>query len=265
MEQDWEVTRWSAPLGAVIDGLDVNTLPDAQWAALNDLFCEHHVLVFPRQNLTPEQQMTFARRWGELVRHPYAGLKDYPDIIELTNYGKRKDINQHWHTDMSYEPRPPKLTMLYAHEAPTLGGDTAFSNQILAYDDLSEGMKRVVDDLQAEHSAAGLASVYGKDAKQAPRAVHPVVRTHDESGARALFVCRAFTQKFVGWNREESQALLNYLYQHCVRPEYQTRHQWREGDLVMWDNRVVQHFAVHDHADQPRRIHRLQVQGAVPQ
>jgi taurine dioxygenase len=254
----------AAPLGAVIKGIDVRDVDDRQWTALNDLFCEHHVLVFPDQDLTPDDQIAFAARWGELVAHPYASMPDYPNLIELKNYGKRKDVNQHWHSDMTYNERPPKLTMLYAVETPSLGGATAFANQVLAYADLSDGLRRVVDELKAVHTAEGLAKLYGEDAGEAPRALHPVVRTHDESGERALYVCRAFTQRFDGWSRQESQALLEYLFEHSVRPEYQARHQWRPGDLAMWDNRCLLHFAVHDHGDEPRLIHRLQVEGDVP-
>ena len=260
-----DVQRLAAPLGAVIEGADVRTMDAGTWEEVNRLFLEHHVLVFRDQHLTPEQQMAFARRWGELVRHPYAGLDAYPDIIELKNVGRRRDINQHWHTDMSYNPAPPKLTMLYALEAPEIGGDTAFANQEHAYDALSDGLRLVVDGLRALHTASGLARTYRADENEAPSAEHPVVRTHDETGRRALYVCRAFTEKFVGWTREESRALLEYLYQHSVRPEFQARQAWRPGDLVMWDNRSVLHFAVHDHADdQPRLIHRLQVAGPVP-
>ena len=260
-----KVTRLAAPLGAIVEGLDVRDVDDGTWRTLNDLFCEHHVLIFPGQSLTPDDQMAFGRRWGELVRHPYAGLAEHPEIIELTNHGKRRDVNQHWHSDMSYNERPPKLTMLYALEAPELGGDTAFANQHLAYETLSDGMRALVDDLEAIHSAEGLAGIYGEDPKEAPRAIHPVARTHDENGRRALFVCRAFTQRFVNWTREESRSVLDYLYQHSVRPEFQARQQWRPGDLVMWDNRSVLHFAVHDHGDDPRVIHRLQVAGPRPE
>jgi taurine dioxygenase len=260
-----EVRRMSAPLGAIVEGIDVRSVNDTTWQTLNDLFCEHHVLVFPDQTLTPEEQMTFGQRWGELVRHPYAGLEDYPEIIELTNRGKKKDVNQHWHSDMSYNPLPPKLTMLYALEAPEFGGDTAFSNQILAYQELSDGLRELLDGLRAIHSAAGLATIYGENQAEAPRAEHPVVRTHDETGERALYVCRAFTDRFTTWSRAESQALLEYLYQHSVRPEFQARHQWRPGDVVMWDNRCLLHFAVHDHGDDPRVIHRLQVAGPRPE
>lgn len=260
-----KVTRLAAPLGAIVEGLDVRDVDDGTWQTLNDLFCRHHVLIFPGQTLTPGDQMAFGRRWGELVRHPYAGLPEHPEIIELTNHGKRRDVNQHWHSDMSYNERPPKLTMLYALEAPELGGDTAFANQHLAYEALSDGMRALVDGLEAIHSAEGLAGIYGEDPKEAPRAIHPVARTHDENGRRALFVCRAFTQRFVHWTREESRSVLDYLYQHSIRPEFQARQQWRPGDLVMWDNRSVLHFAVHDHGDDPRVIHRLQVAGPRPE
>ena len=150
------------------------------------------------------------------------------------------------------------------HAAPDIGGDTAFANQELAYEALSAGLRATVDGLRAVHTAAGLAAVYGEDPKNAPRAEHPVVRTHDETGRRALYVCRAFTQHFVGWRREESAALLEYLFQHSARPEFQARHVWQAGDVAMWDNRSLLHFAVHDHGDAPRVIHRLQVEGGVP-
>ena len=258
------VRRLAAPLGAIVEGIDVRKIDSAQWRTLNDLFCEHHVLSFPGQRLTPEDQMAFAQRWGELVRHPYSGMKTHPYVIELRNHGKAKDVNQHWHSDMTYNTAPPKLTMLYALETPDIGGDTAFANQELAYDTLSEGLRSVVDGLRAVHTAEGLAALYGESGKTAPRSEHPVVRVHDETGRKSLYVCRAFTQRFVGWSRDESAPLLDYLYRHASRPEFQARHVWHVGDLVMWDNRCLQHYAVHDHDDQPRVIHRVQVEGPVP-
>lgn len=260
-----QVRQMSAPLGVIIEDLDVRDVDASSAAALNELFCQHHVLVFPNQQLTPADQIAFAEHWGELVPFPYGSLPDYPNIIELRNEGKKRDVNQHWHSDMTYDPAPPKLTMLYALEAPALGGETAFANQIQAYQDLSDGMKSLVDSLVARHSAKDLARLYGQDPDHASEAEHPVVRTHDESGVRSLYVCRAFTRQFQNWSRQESKVLLEYLYEHCVRPEYQARHQWRPGDLVMWDNRCLLHYAVHDHGDDPRLIHRLQVRGQAPQ
>lgn len=260
-----QVEAMAAPLGAIVSGLDVRDVTSSTWAELDDLFCEYHVLVFPQQQLTPQEQLDFAAHWGRLVAHPYAAMEDYPNLIELQNYGKKRDVNQHWHSDMTYNTRPLKLTMLYAHEVPKLGGETAFANQILAYDELSLGMRRMIDDLKAVHSAQGLAKLYGDDSSEPVRALHPVARRHDKTGKKALYVCRAFTQHFEDWSRQESKAVLDYLFEHSVRPEFQARHQWRPGDLAMWDNRCLLHYAVHDHADAPRVIHRLQVEGDVPQ
>ena len=265
-----QINQFAAPLGAEVADFDVRTLgaPGENlsdlWRQLNQAFCDHHVLVFRNQQLTPEEQMAFASHWGSLVRHPYSALEGYPEIIELKNHGKRGDVNQHWHSDMTYNAEPPKLTMLYALETPQLGGATAFANQVLAYQELSSGMRGLLDELQAEHSAAGLAALYKADPKEAPRATHPVVRTHDETGEKALYVCRAFTRKFINWSTAESASVLEHLYNHSTRMEFQARHNWQPGDLVMWDNRCLLHYAVHDHGDEPRTIHRLQVAGPAP-
>ncbi len=260
-----QVTPMAAPLGAIVRDLDVRTVTDDMWVEINDLFCQYQVLVFPEQVLTPDEHTAFASRWGSLIPFPYGGLPEQPNIIELRNKGKDKDVNQHWHSDMTYNERPPKLTMLYAHAAPALGGETAFANQMIAYDELSAGMRRLVDDLTAVHSAKGLARLYGEDEQQASRALHPVVRTHDETGAKSLYVCKAFTTRFQDWSRAESKPVLEYLFEHAVSLEYQARHQWRAGDLVMWDNRSLLHYAVHDHDDEPRLIHRCQVEGLAPE
>ena len=256
-----KVERLSAPLGAVVKGLDVRTLDQSTFEIVNELFCEYHVLVFPDQKITPDEQIDFAQYWGELAAHPYSSMPDYPNLIELKNGGKKRDVNQHWHSDMTYAARPPKLTMLYALEAPEIGGETAFANQVLAYQELSDGLKKVLDELVAFHSAGGLAKIYGAKSEEAPSAKHPLVRVHDETGEKSLYACKAFTKQIVGWSVQESRALLNFLFEHAVRPEFQARHQWRKDDLVMWDNRCLQHYAVHDHGDDSRVLHRLQVLG----
>ena len=161
------ITRMAAPLGAIVDNLDVQQISAEQLDQVKRLFLEHKVLVFPGQHLTPEAQMAFAEHWGELVPFPYGALPNYPNIIPLKNRGKSKDVNQHWHSDMTYSPTPPKLTMLYALEAPELGGETAFSNQVLAYQALSRGLQGLVNTLLAHHSARDLARLYGQDPDQA--------------------------------------------------------------------------------------------------
>lgn len=259
-----QVTPMSAPLGARVEGIDVKQLDDQAFDQLKALFRQYHVLAFPNQKLSIQEHLAFGERWGTLLRHPYGGMPDHPDMLELKNRGKRRDVNQHWHSDMTYNLTPPKLTMLYAHETPSIGGDTAFSNQVLAFDELSAGLKSTLAHLRAVHSAADLARLYNADTSEAAKATHPVVRTHDESGKKALYVCRAFTEKITGWSRQESAGLLGTLFEHSVRPEFQGRHAWQSGDLLMWDNRSVMHYAVHDHGDEPRVIHRLQIEGEAP-
>ena len=258
-----EVTRFAASLGATVTGVDVRDLDDDAFATVRAAFAEHHVLAFPDQSLTPEEQKAFGRRWGQLQQHPYNRYGEHPEIITLENRGKAKNPNEHWHRDMSYEPMPPKLTMLYALETPQLGGETAFANQHLAFGELSETLQAQLREMRAVHTAEGLARLYGQNPDEAPRAVHPVARRHEERGDEALYVCRAFTQRFDGWRRNESQGLLQFLFEHSARPDFQARHRWQVGDLVMWDNRSVVHYAVHDHGDDPRTINRLQVQGDV--
>ena len=258
------VERIGAPMGARVLGLDLRNVDDNIFVHVNEMFLRYHVLVFPKQNLNPEDHKTFARRWGELMPFPYGGLPEHPEIVVLQNRGKQRDVNQHWHSDMTYEARPPKLTMLYCVQAPALGGETAFANQHLAFAELSTGLQGALSEISAWHTAEDLAVIYGQDPQRAPRATHPVIRSHDQTGDKALYVCGAFTRRFTDWTRSESRPLLEFLFAHSARPEFQIRHQWEPGDLVMWDNRSVLHFAVHDHGDEQRLIHRLQVLGPAP-
>ena len=258
------VTKMAAPLGAIVEDLDVRKVGEDEAATLNQLFGEHHVLVFPKQELTPDEQIAFAQHWGELVPFPYGSLPGYPNIIELRNRGKKRDVNQHWHSDMTYDPRPPKLTMLYALEAPAIGGETAFANQIHAYEELSTGMKSLVDSWWPSTLPriwhACMVKTQIKPPKQSTLSYAPMMKPVSVRCTCA----KAFTRRFRDWSRQESKVLLDYLYEHCVRPEFQARHQWQAGDLVMWDNRCLLHYAVHDHGDDPRLIHRLQVRGSAP-
>ena len=257
-----EISRFAAPLGATVGGVDVRDLDEDGFATVEQALLDHHVIAFPAQRLEPAELKAFAARWGPLQRHPYNGTAEHPEVMRLENHGKSKDPNEHWHSDMSYEPVPPMLTMLHALEAPALGGDTAFANQHLALAELTPSLLDHLLHVDAIHSAEGLARLYRQDPAEAPRAVHPVVRRHDERGDDALYVCRAFTTRFDGWRASESRGLLEFLFEHSARPDFQARHHWQPGDLVIWDNRSVLHYAVHDHDDDPRTILRVQVQGA---
>ena len=258
--------RPAAPtIGAVITGIDVRGLDDAAFAEVQRAFRDHRLLVFKNQSLSPGQLMDFGSRWGELLVHPLTPHIDgYPPVQAIQNTGKAKTLNEHWHTDMSFEPVPPKITMLHALEVPELGGDTMFADQHAAYDSLSDGLKALLDGVRAVHQSSDFARVVGKDPRDAPSGVHPVFRTHPDTGRRALYVCRAFTSRFEGMTRSESRGLLEFLFERSVRPDFTHRHKWEQGDLVMWDNRSLLHYAVHDHGDASRLLHRITVRGEAP-
>ena len=167
--------------------------------------------------------------------------------------------------DMTFTAQPPKATMLHALTVPPWGGDTLFADQYGAYDSLSDGLKCVVDGLDAEHTGISTALLAGKNASAAPKAVrHPVVRVHPETNRKALFITQAFVSKLCGWSGKESRVMLNHLYSATSAPELQYRHKWRPGDVVIWDNRCTQHYAVHDHGDAPRVLYRMTLEGDTP-
>lgn len=261
----FEIRPIAPTLGAVVSGVDVRRLDDAPFAAVQRAFRDHRLLVFKHQSLTPDELMAFGSRWGELHVHPLTPhIAGYPPVQAIQNTGKATTLNEHWHTDMSFEPVPPKITMLHALEIPELGGDTAFSDQHAAYDSLSDGLKALLDGVRAVHRSDALARIMGKDPGEAPSAAHPVFRTHPDTGRKALYVCRAFTQHLEAMTRSESRGLLEFLFERSVRPDFTHRHRWEKGDLVMWDNRSLLHYAIHDHGDAPRLLHRVTVLGEPP-
>ncbi len=264
-DTDLQIRPVAPSLGAEIRGIDVRSLDEVGFQAVRDAFRDHRFLVIKDQSLTPEEQMAFGERWGELHVHPLTPHIDgYPPVQAIKNSGKKTTLNEHWHTDMSFEPQPPMITMLHALEVPALGGDTAFADQHLAYESLSSGLKTMLDGVKAVHASENLARIMGKDPREAPRALHPVFRTHPDTGRKALYVCRAFTQHFENMTKKESAGLLEFLFDRSVRPDFTHRHKWEKGDLVLWDNRSLLHYAIHDHGDGSRLLHRITVLGEVP-
>ena len=258
-----QVRRLSPALGAEVIDLDVTASAAAE--TVTSLIAEHQVVAVRNQQLTPDELVMFARRLGDPAVHPLVPhLDGHPEIQEIRNSGKRVTLNEHWHTDVSFEERPPKYTMLFAREVPDIGGDTQFADQYAAYDSLSPGLRDTLDGLRAEHRGEGLALAMGRDPSDAPSAMHPIARTHPETGRRALYVCRAFTRRVEGWTAGESAGLLQFLYERSSRPDFTYRHRWQTGDLVLWDNRCVLHYAIHDHGDDERLLHRITVHGERP-
>lgn len=266
----------SSAIGLEITGIDLSQqLDDALIDGLKDAFLRHHVLVIRDQNLTPDQQVAFARRMGEPAIYPFvAGLEGFPMITpvikeatETVNFGGI------WHSDTAYLDHPPKATMLLAREVPPAGGDTLFASQVAAYDALSDGMKTLLAPLRAVNASAkadvtrtreGRIEKGGERAQKSFIARHPVVRTHPETGAKALYVNRGHTLAFDGMTEAESAPLLEFLYEHQVRDEFVCRVRWRPGTLVLWDNRACQHYPVNDYNGHRREMHRITLEGDTP-
>jgi len=267
----------SGALGAEISGIDVSRdVDDQTLGLLRRAWLEHLVLFFRDQRLTPAQFLAFARRFGEIIEYPFVkGLEEHPEIIPVVKLAhERINFGGVWHSDTAYLDVPPMASMLLAHEVPPAGGDTLFANMYLAYDALSEGMKRLLADLSAVNSSSKadasrtredrIAERGRADARTVYEAAHPVVRVHPETGRKALYVNVAHTVRFDGMTEEESAPILAFLYRHQIRPEFTCRFRWQPGSLAFWDNRCAQHNAVNDYAGHRRVMHRVTLAGDVP-
>lgn len=278
IDLDPQAQPLSGALGLELRGFDLSKpLNENQVASIRAAFNENHVLVFRDQTLTPEEQMAFGRRFGELDTHPFVdGSPEHPEVLEIvTAPDDRINFGGGWHSDVTFLDEPDLGSILYAVELPPFGGDTLFANQHAAYDALSDTMKGMLDGLVGLHSAGPQYGAGGystqsksmatKNADLAAKVVeHPIVRTHPENGLKGLYINQAFTVGIKGMKKDESNAILGFLFRHAVREHFTCRVQWRPGTLVMWDNRSVQHYALHDYVGQRRHVRRITVKGDRP-
>jgi taurine dioxygenase len=272
-----QVRPIAGAIGAEVHGVDLGAeVSDATIAGIRRAWLEHCVLFFREQPLTPAQFLGLAKRFGEIVEYPFIkGIEGFPEIIpvvklehETTNFGGV------WHSDTSYLPQPPMATLLIAREVPAKGGDTMFANTYLAYEALSDGMKRLLEGLIAVNSSLKadasrtredrVKDMRRQDAKQEYLAEHPVVRTHPETGRKALYVNVAHTQRFKDMTEAESAPLLDYLCQHQTRPEFTCRFRWDVGSIAFWDNRCAQHNPINDYHGYRRAMQRITLAGDTP-
>lgn len=263
MSATMRINRMAGSLGAEVVGVDLaQPLDDATFDALHAAFLEHLVLCIRGQEaLTSEQQLAFAARWGEIAIHPYVpSIEGYPGIMRIYD---PNPVTQTWHADTTHMVAPPGIAILLARILPPVGGDTMFANTYLAYEQLSPGLRTVLDGLHAVHQGTALANDAGLE-RAAVTTTHPVVRVHPETGRRALYVNANYVSHFDGWTPEESAPLLEYLYATVHRPELTYRHRWQAGDMLMWDNRATQHAVVGDVGGAERVLHRVTISGGVP-
>ena len=270
-----EIRPISGALGAEILGVDLAAgVDEGTFDRIRATFREHGVIVIRDQNLTPEQHLAAARRFGKInVNRFFTPVDGQPEVAEVRKEpDQKRNIGSKWHTDHSYDDVPALGSMIYALEVPTAGGDTLFANMSLAYETLSDGMKTLLSTLEAVHSSR---HVFGpgykanpdvsdrfRNAEQAVQdAVHPVVIRHPDTGLKVLYVNPTFTVRFNDWTEEESKPLLDYLYAHAAKPEFSCRVQWREGSLGLWDNRATWHMALNDYPGHRRLMHRVTIEG----
>ena len=271
-----KVIRRGAALGAELVGADLgNAIDDETAALIHRAFLAHRVVFFRDQRLTPAQILAVAARFGEPMEYPFAeGLPDCPLVVEIVKEPhERINFGGEWHSDTTYLERPPRATLLYAVEVPAAGGDTIYADMYRAYEHLSPGMQAMLGRLRAVNSAA-LLSREKRDGYAALRArnvdrldmctEHPVVRTHPETGRKALYMNTSHTLRFRDMTREESLPLIEHLCREAVRPELCFRLRWAPGTLAIWDNRCVQHYALNDYHGHRRVMHRVIVAGDKP-
>jgi taurine dioxygenase len=272
------LTRLTPTIGAVVEGLRIgDSLDESQFEAIQTALVQHHVLFFRDQALTPVQHRDFAARFGQLHVHPiYPHHPEAPEVIVLDSDVVDLQDNAIWHTDVTFTERPPMGSVLVARVLPDVGGDTLWASNSAAYDALSPALQEfllpltathnIVQSFPAERFGAGREANERLEAakRKNPPVTHPVIRTHPVSKRRGLFVQPGFTTHINDLSAAESRAILNFLYQHSVKPEFTVRWKWREGDVAFWDNRNTLHYANDDYRPARRVMNRATIIGDRP-
>jgi taurine dioxygenase len=284
LQSAFDIELFDAPLGAEILGLDLSRpLSPRQFQRIHKAHLDHHLLVFRDQRITPQQQVDFSRRFGPLQIHVLRNfqLPAHPEVLIISNIIEDGqpiglgDAGHFWHSDLSYKEKPSLGSLLHAQELPAEGGDTLFANMHLAWDTLPAALRHAVQDARAEHSYL---TQYDELRRRSPfrpaltqaqidevkPVTHPVVRTHPETGRKALFVSEHFTTRIVGIPEDESRALLAELFAHSVLPAHIYRHRWAPHDLVFWDNRSLMHLAGGTPDHMRRKLYRTTIEGDAP-
>jgi taurine dioxygenase len=279
-----EVVPTGKALGAEIRGVDLRKLPDAAFARIAQAYADHLVVLIRGQNLSDPELIAFGKRFGELeppgmsiIGKPY--LDDYPDVLVISNLksddglplGNLGDGEATWHTDMSYRPTPVSAAILHAWEVPPSGGDTSFANQYRAYETLPRDLRdkiegRIMIHDETYNSAGQLRKGFTEvtDPREAPGARHPIVRTHPVTGRKCLYLGRRRNGCILGLDPEDSEETLDRLWAHASQPSLTWTHQWRKGDVLIWDNRCLLHRRDSFDPASRRMMHRVQIKGERP-
>ena len=272
-----QITTLSGAVGAELGGVTLSgQMPEALVREIRAAWLAHGVVFFRDQDLSPGEFLAVARRFGQPVEYPFVkGIEGFPEIIQVLKLPhERVNFGGVWHTDTAYLDAPPMATMLLGREVPAAGGDTMFASLSAAWEALSPAMQAMLRPLRAVNSSAKadvsktredrLKDSARDDARKQYEALHPVVRTHPETGRLGLYVNAGHTARFEGMSEEESADLLGFLFRHCVKPEFTCRFRWAPGSLALWDNRACLHYPINDYHGHQRLMHRITLAGDVP-
>ena len=277
-----DVRPIAGALGAEVSGVDLTDLGNQAFSEIHRALLDHQVLYFQHQPLDDDQLEALTLRFGPFGETPFVeGMADHPNIIEVrkdADETSRHNFGGRWHSDFSFQEAPPSLTLLNSRVTPPAGGDTLYADMYGAYEALSPGMKEMLEGCRAMHSAKrsyGSAGRFAKDPNATRMTIHasaegdkelphPIVRTHPETGRKALFVNAVYTVRLEGMTEAESAPILDYLYEHSTRPEFTCRIRWSENALAIWDNRCTQHYAINDYQGHARLMHRTTCAGDKP-
>ncbi len=259
-------------LGAEVRGVDLAAPVDgATRAEIHEAWMRHQVLFFRDQAIGPEQHKTFARQFGELHVHPVLSSRreeGHPEIVVLESDADRPFVAESWHSDVTFERKPPLGSVLRGAIIPEWGGDTMWSSMYAAYEALSTAMQRLLSELRAVHDGGAFQALatehQRRELARDERTTHPVIRTHPVTGRKSIFVNATFTKKIAGMRSKESAPLLAFLFEHVGSPEFTCRFRWRSNSIAMWDNRCTQHRVISDNLHAHRRMERVTICGDEP-
>ena len=257
-------------IGALISGISLNNLSKGDVEQLYHALIKHQVIFFRNQELSPESHMNLAESLGEIdPGHPvYPHVEDYQSIVLLKNDANNKPDTNDWHKDLTFKSNPPFASILHGIKVPNVGGDTLWASMSAAYDQLSEGWKNQLENLEAIHDMGTFRNDYYKEGgvdsvnsalKNVGSAVHKVIETHPVSGLKYLNVNQAFTRNIVNESQGPSDQILQFLFQHINKPEFQVRFHWEDNSVAIWDNRITQHYAICDYLPELRHMQRITV------
>ncbi len=267
------VTPIAGTLGAEVTGVDLRTMSNHDWSQVHQAFLDYKVIAIRDQELSPQDMMDVGARFGEPNHYPFVkGMDDFPFLFDVVKEpSEKRNFGGGWHSDTTYTKTPPLATLLYALETPDRGGDTLYCDMVAAYESLSDRMKEMLGSLKGvnsaglkhlggrktHHAAVGGMKITGTDDADSYESVHPIVRTVEETGQKAIYCSIGHTIAFEGMTPEESKPMIDWLQAHSTRPEFTCRVQWKPGTITIWDNRRTMHNAINDYHGMRRHMRRL--------